>query len=51
MLTGTLGVTKLLLLLVGCLVAGAPELEAGVEFLSEPADGLESGADGGPGAD
>lgn len=31
------------MLLVGCLVAAAPEPE--VEFLSEPADGLESGAD------
>lgn len=39
----TAGVT----LLVGCLVAAAPELEADVEFLSEPADGLESGAGGG----
>lgn len=47
---GTLGLTKELTLLVGCLVAVAPEPEPGVEFLSEPADGLESGADVGPGA-
>lgn len=38
-LTGTLGVTAGVMLLVGCLVAAAPE------FLSEPDDGLESGAD------
>lgn len=43
---GTLGVTTGVM--VGCLVAVAPELEAGVEFLSEPADGLESGVDEGP---
>lgn len=36
------------MLLVGCLVAAAPEPEADVEFLSEPADGLESGAVEGP---
>lgn len=34
--------------MVGCLVVAAPELEAGVEFLSEPPDGLESGVDEGP---
>lgn len=38
---GTLVVT----VLVGCLVAAAPELEVAVEFLSAPAVGLESGAD------
>ena len=41
---GTLGVTTGVTLLVGCLVAAAPELEADEEFLSEPVDGLESGA-------
>lgn len=45
---GTLGVTAGVTLLVGCLVAAAPELDADAEFLSEPADGLESGADKGP---
>lgn len=44
---GTLGVTAGVTLPVGCLVAIAPELDAGVELLSEPADGLESGADEG----
>lgn len=35
----------------GCLVAADPEAGASaVEFLSEPADGLESGVDEGPGA-
>lgn len=43
---GTLGLTAGVMLLVGCLVAAAPEPEADAEeFLSEPADGLESGAD------
>lgn len=36
------------MLLVGCLVAAAPELEADAEFLSEPVEGLKSGADEGP---
>lgn len=45
---GTLGVTAGVMVLVGCLVAAAPEPEATVEFLSEPHDGLESGADEGP---
>lgn len=35
-----------MMLLVGCLVAAAPE--ADVEFLSEPANGLVSGADEDP---
>lgn len=47
--TGTLGVTTGVVLLVGCLVAAAPELEVDEEFLSEPDDGLASGAAGGVG--
>ena len=47
---GTLGVTAGVMLLIGCLVAAAPEPAADAEFLSEPADGLESGADEAPGA-
>lgn len=47
---GTLGGTTGSMLLVGCLVAAAPELEADVEVLSEPADGLVSWADEGPDA-
>lgn len=48
---GTLGgTTGLMMLLVGCLVAAAPELEADVEVLSEPTDGLVSWADEGPDA-
>lgn len=42
----TLGVTTGVT--AGCLVAVDPEPEASVEFLSEPADGLESGVDEGP---
>lgn len=45
---GTLGGRDGVMLLVGCLVAAAPELEADAEFLSEPVEGLESGADEGP---
>lgn len=44
---GTLGVTTGVMLLVGCLVAVAPEPEGSVELRSEPADGLDSGADEG----
>lgn len=43
---GTLGGAAGVVLLVGCLVAAAPE--ADVEFLSEPANGLVSGADEDP---
>lgn len=45
---GTLGVTAGVMVLVGCLVAAAPDPETTVEFLSEPHDGLESGANEGP---
>lgn len=45
---GTLGMTAGVMLLAGCLVAAAPEVEAGVEFVSEPVDGLDSGAGEGP---
>lgn len=43
---GTLGGTVGVTLLLGCLVAAAPE--AGAELLSELADGLVSGADEDP---
>lgn len=45
---GTLGATAGVMLLVGCLVAAGPELEADVEVLSDPTDGLDSCADEGP---
>lgn len=43
---GTRGGTVGVMLLLGCLVAAAPEADA--EFLSELADGLVSGADEDP---
>lgn len=48
MTAGTLGVTAGVMLLVGGLVAAAPQPETNVELLSEPADGLASGADTDP---
>lgn len=47
---GTLGGRVGVMLLAACLTAAGPELEADVELLSEPADGLDSGADAGPAA-
>lgn len=44
---GTLDGTTGVMLLVGCLVEAAPELEADVELLSDPAKGLVSEADEG----
>lgn len=45
---GTLGVAAGVMLLAGCLVAAGAELEADAESLSEPAEGLASGADEAP---
>lgn len=45
LIAGTLGLTEGVTVLVGCLVAADPEVEeAGVELLSGPGDGLDSGA-------